>query len=503
MSDDTSAKEETEATSGRSLFGFPRAFWSLNGIETFERLAYFGVRSVVAVYIMEADLPGGLHFTAVQKGSIFAWWFVFQSVLPVFLGGFADRYGAKKNIFISVTINITAYLLMATMRSYWGFFWSVMLLASGTALFKPALQGSLSQTIHRSRSSLGWGIFYWVVNISAAVGPAVYGVIRDSVSWRAIFLTSAGITALNYLMLLTYRRVPMGSTKTEGPVAVLKNTVRTLLEPRLVAWLLIMSCFWLMMYQFRDLHQNFITDWIDSSAIVDTLQLPAVWTTETGRGVQANQEILLALNPALIIVLLVPLSWASRRFRTLQAMVIGMAIMICGVLVAGMTMMGVVFVFGIVLYSIGEMFIGPKNSEYLSLIAPAGKKATFLGFSNLPAGLGGFFGSKLAGYLYGHHGDRAVLAQRYLLEHTDVGGGVQWDGDPAHLTELVGVGRTGAFDALQSQLGVDGGTAVELLWQTYHPHLYVWIPLTSIGAVGMVSLAIFNWYARRWPDMDA
>ncbi len=184
MTDDTSPEQHTTRRHRLTLLGFPAPFWSLNGVEICERLAYFGVRSVVAVYIMQADLPGDLHFTVEQKGSIFAWWFVFQSVLPTLTGGFADRYGYKKAIFTAVTMNIVGFALMATMRSYWGFFWSVMLLASGTALFKPALQGSLAKTIPKDRSSLGWGIFYWVVNIGAAVAPMAYSGIRDSISWR-------------------------------------------------------------------------------------------------------------------------------------------------------------------------------------------------------------------------------------------------------------------------------------------------------------------------------
>ena len=72
---------------------FNRTFWLLNTIEMFERLAYFALRTVAPIYIMQADDPGGLHLTASHKGLIYAWWFFFQSVLPVITGGIADRYG--------------------------------------------------------------------------------------------------------------------------------------------------------------------------------------------------------------------------------------------------------------------------------------------------------------------------------------------------------------------------------------------------------------------------
>ena len=56
---------------------FGHSFWMLNSIEAFERLAYFGIRSVVPLYIMQATEPGGLHLTAWHKGEIYAWWAVF------------------------------------------------------------------------------------------------------------------------------------------------------------------------------------------------------------------------------------------------------------------------------------------------------------------------------------------------------------------------------------------------------------------------------------------
>ena len=65
--------------------------------------------------------------------------------------------------------------------------------------------------------------------------------------------------------MLTFQDVPSGASKSESPLQVFRRTIVNVFEPRLMVWLLIMSCFWLMMYQLWDLHPNFITDWVDSS----------------------------------------------------------------------------------------------------------------------------------------------------------------------------------------------------------------------------------------------
>ncbi|MBW2458196.1 MAG: MFS transporter, partial [Deltaproteobacteria bacterium] len=313
-------------------------------------------------------------------------------------------------------------------------------------------------------------------------------------------------TACNFLIMLTFKDVPSGASKTESPMQVFARTIRNILEPRLVAWLLIMSCFWLMMYQLWDLHPNFITDWVDSgdvAGVLSQLPNPDYWTSETPRGRQVPQEILLSLNAMLIIALMIPVSWAVRRMRTLSAMLIGMTVATGGIVVAGLTNSGSVLVLGIVFFSLGEMLTGPKKNEYLGLIAPPGKKGLYLGYVNIPVGIGGFIGSKMAGYLYGHYGEKAVLALKYLATKTPFGEGKGWDGAVETLEATLGVERKFAFEKLQEVTGLDAVEATKLLWETYQPQYAVWLPFAAIGVVAIIALGIFGQKAKRWKDMNA
>lgn len=472
-------------------------------MEMWERLAYYGMRVVVAIYIAQADEPGGLHFSQADKGTIYAWWFVFQSILPTFTGGFADRYGYKKTIFWSVNLKVLGYILMATQRSFWGFFVGTMILATGTAIFKPGIQGSIAHTLDEKKASKGWGIFYWLVNVGAAVGPPLAGMLRK-VSWDWVFYGCAIIVSLNYLMLLTYKDPKSGYDAKHNFWKVFKVTVANLVDGRLVSFLLILSGFWLMMYQLWDLHPNFITDWIDSSAVA--AYVPKAWTaaSKDGRGVQVLQENLLNLNAVLIVLFIIPLSIIVARMRTLSAMVGGMMVAVVGILVAGVTQSGWIFLVGVVFFSFGEMLTGPKKNQYLGLIAPEGKKGLYLGYVNVPVGIGGFLGSKLAGYLYGHFGEKAVLAQKYLVQKTDwldQKGLGPWNGDVASLGETLGVKRPEAFQTLCDYTHTDPISMTNILWETYAPY-QVWYPIAAIGVASTVALIIFAIKARKWADMN-
>ncbi|WP_161554881.1 MFS transporter [Ereboglobus luteus] len=499
---------------------FPGTFWLLNSIEMGERLAYYNLRVVAPIYIMQADNPGGLHLTAADKGTIYAWWAIFQSLLPIVTGGLADRFGYKKTLFGAITTMMIGYLLIAFMRdinfvsNYTAFFWSIMVLATGTAFFKPGIQGALANTLTKENSSIGWSLFYWVVNVGALIGhfiPTVLLVMggNSAEAWRNVFLASAVFTGFNLVLLTRLKDVPTGASQTEPILSVLWRTLKNVFEPRLLCWLAIMSGFWLMMYQLWDLQPNVIADWVDSSAQARWIQenAPAFihgnLIEETARGPQIPQQILLGLNSLSIICGVVLVGYLTRRMRTLSAMLIGMAMVVVGILVAGWTMSLWMLLFGIVFFSLGEMTVGPKKSEYLALIAPPGKKGLYLGYVNIPTGIGIFVGSKLAGYVYGHYGEKAMLALRYIAEKTPFGSGKNWNGDVMALEETLGIARPEAMAKLQELTGLDAATATRLLWDTYSPNVNVWIPFAAVGVVSVIALAIFARMARRWSDMNA
>ena len=481
---------------------FPRSFWMGCTMEMWERLAYYGVRVVMPIYIAQADEPGGLHFTQADKGTIYAWWFLVGSGVPMFSGGLADRYGYKKTIALSATINIVAFTLMANVRSFSAFFAAVMLLALGTALFKPGLQGTLAQSMTKKNSSVGWGLFYWLVNVGAAIGPPFAGFMH-ALGWKYVFYGSAAITSLNYLMLFTYPPVESGADKTKGLGKVAKDTFLNLFDAKLWTVIAIFSGFWMMLYQLWDFMPNFYADWVDSSGFVaQNGWLPSAWVQETARGVQLKQENALNLNAVLIVLFVVPMSFLVRRLRVLTSMTIGILIATIGTLVYGTSPSVWMLFFGILLFSVGEMLTGPKKTEYFALIAPKGKKALYLGYVNIPVAIGPAIGAKIVGALYGAKGEKATLALKYLAEKTDyVAGKGAWDGDPETLAAFVGIDRKDAVTTLMRVLGQDAHAVNQLLWDTYRPY-QVWYPFAAVGLCSLLGMIAFSRMSWRWKDLD-
>jgi MFS family permease len=466
------------------LRDLPRTFWMVNIMEMFERLAYYGVRVVIPIYIAQADEIGGLHFSQTDKGLIFMLWALVQSGVPVFSGGFADRYGYKRTLVVSIAIKIVGYLLMATQREFWPFTLGCLVLALGTAIFKPGLQGTMLRTLNKDNSSVGWGTFYMLVNIGGFLGPPLAHYLYGF-SWPTVFYGCAAIVSLNFLMLLTYPTMAAGGDQSGGVMKVALITLRNLAQPRLAVFIMIMSGFWLMFMQLFDMLPNFIVDWVDSSNIVAALHLPSMFTVETARGTMISQEWMINANAGLIILGVVWISHLVARLRRVHSILLGIAISSFGLVAAGFTMSGALCILGILCFSVGEMLASPKMNDYLGVIAPEGQKALYMGYANMPTAIGWAFGSFLGGQIYESMGDKANLALRYLSEH----GLAQ------------GVERTQAMTVLQEALHLDARQATELLWNSYQPY-QLWYPFAAIGIVSAVGIYFYARWVRQYEAAD-
>jgi len=483
------AEAVTQPAKKRGIFDqlsqFPRSFWMLNIIEMLERLAYYGVRVVIPIYIAQADNPGGLHFTQTEKGTIFFAWALVQTLVPVFSGGFADRYGYKRSIATSITIYILGYILMANQREFWPFLISCCILATGVAIFKPGVQGTLVRSMTKETSSVGWGMFYMVVNIGGFLGPPfahfLYGI-----SWPAVFYGCAAILSLNYLMLFTYKGVESGTEKRGGPWQVAKTTFKNIIQPRLLLFIIIMSGFWLMFMQLFDMLPNFIVDWVDSSAIVKALHLPGIMTVETARGTMIAQEWMINANSGLIIFLVVYVTWLVSHMRRVHSILMGITVSSIGLILAGFTMSGLFCILGIFCFSIGEMLASPKMNEYLGVIAPEGQKALYMGYANIPLAIGWSYGSLRGGMIYDQMGDKANLAIRYMAEHLNI-------------TEAIP--RTDAFNRLCTAVNMNASDATTLLWNTYKPY-QLWYQFAAIGFAAAIGIFLYSRWVRKYEAAD-
>ena len=183
---------------------FPKTFWVANTIELFERWAWYGFFMLFANYLTGSSDMGGLEFTQSQKGMIMGIGTGILYFLPVITGAIADKFGYKRVLALAFVIYTSAFLLLPHFDSFTGVFIMYLYLALGAALFKPIIQATIAKTTDNDTASIGFGIFYMMVNLGAFIGPMVTLLYKEA-SYNIVFNISAGIIAINFILLLFYK----------------------------------------------------------------------------------------------------------------------------------------------------------------------------------------------------------------------------------------------------------------------------------------------------------
>ncbi len=492
----TTVKDVEQLGIFAALASLSYVFWICGAMEMVERLAYYGVRQVSSLYATDAASNGGLGLEGADVGIIFLFWALMQSFVPVLTGGISDRVGYKETIFASTVFKILGYLLMAWFPSFWGFMAGALVLAFGTGIFKPGIQATIVKATNRRNSSMAWGVFYQTVNIGGFIGPLLAAQLRQ-LEWSHVFYACAGIISLNFLLLLTYReqdkdeRLAHREKVRSGEIAEVslwRDSLRELGRPVLIWYMVLFSGFWFMLMAFWDVAPLYFRDWVDTSVMVRHLFGPdgtsnPVWIfllgmTQDGQRIQP--EGLVNLNAMLIMLFCFIVAGWSALMKATNSMALGTFLAAGTLLLMGGFNYVWIMVLGIVCFSMGEMLSSPKSSEYLGNIAPRQKKAMYLGFSQLPLGIGwsleGFFGQ----YLYGRFGAKDTIARQSLLDN-----GLS----PAEV-DAIPIG-----EAFLELVAVSGSSPDMLTAQLYAAN-NVGIAWYIMGAVGLVAASGLYVYGR-------
>lgn len=476
-------------------------FWVANIIEAGERLAFFGVRAVLPLYMVGtggAEL--GLNYT--QKGIIYMVWALLQTLIPMVSGGYTDAYGYRKSMFLAFAINIAGYITMANASGFWTMMLAGVMVGTGTAIFKPPVQGAVAKSLNKENSGLGFGIFYWIVNIGGFAAPMAAAALRGDVShptWNHLFYGAAVVTAFNYLPAIFLFKEPEISAEAKAvkPLQIFRETLGVLWRDQsMLRFLLIISGFWFMFMQLWDLLPNFIDEWVDTRdvgavlvSVFGDLANSFIVSEGVAKGA-AKPEILINIDSFAIILLVLPISWFFGKFKMMYALVLGMAIGLLGFVGAGVSMVGGVVAVLIFVFAIGEMICSPKFSEFIGMTAPPDKKALYMGYSNIPFAIGWAGGNGISGPLYDAFASKDILGRRYLVDQLGLS---QSSVDALKPDQVI--------PTLIEKLGpgADAYSATATLWQHYNP----WIIWVMLGAVGLASLIGMLWFYLKSPKSAA
>lgn len=203
MSDTVEKDQPGPSVGSKSVSAFNKTFYIANGMEVFERLAWYGFFTVSSLYMTSPVDQGGMGFSDQQRGVLQGIIPFLLYLFPVITGALADRYGFRRMFLLSFLIMTPSYYALGQVTSFWSFFLMLFMVAVGAAIFKPLVVGTVARSTDDSNRGLGFGIFYMVVNIGGFLGPLAAGYVR-AISWDMVFVMSATWIALNFIPALFF-----------------------------------------------------------------------------------------------------------------------------------------------------------------------------------------------------------------------------------------------------------------------------------------------------------
>ena len=370
--------------------GFERPFWVANISEIFERLAYYGAFASLANYLRET-----LSFPTEQTGTLTGIFGGMVWFLAIFGGAVADRLGFRRALSLAYLLLAGAYFLLGSIAAPWlapirnaaplSLFVGVILIlpALGISLVKPCVVGTTARASKENVRSLGYSIYYTMVNIGGLLGPFAGSLARRYLGAGKIFLIAAAAVFAMFFFVLAFFREPKRIDDAPLPTIsqTLRNFATVLGNPKFMIFLLIFTGYWIVFWQ----------QWI---------VMPVYLHQFVGKDIDV--ERILMTDSIIVITCTILLNQLTKKLPAFSAIILGTFITGISWLILAFhpSMWGAVATIAVL--AIGEIVHQPRYYEYVSRLAPEGQQGTYMGFAFVPLGIGslvgGWFGGKTLHY---------------------------------------------------------------------------------------------------------
>ena len=195
--------------SGVGFFGQPRGLETLFFTEMWERFTYYGMRSVLILFLVAPAVSGGLGFDDRTASSIYGLYISGTYVFSLLGGWIADRLiGAQRAVIGGAALILVGNALLTTGHTSI-FFCGLLVIVLGVGLLKPNVSAMVAQLYPDggSRRDAGFSIFYMGISVGALLGSILVPLCATRFGWRVAF----SLAAVGMAVGLCYFMITRGS----------------------------------------------------------------------------------------------------------------------------------------------------------------------------------------------------------------------------------------------------------------------------------------------------
>ena len=343
--------------------------------------------------------------------------------LPILSGTIADQIGFKKSLLIAFIFLAIGYFIMgypvwfgnhllsqtveSEMTAGIGVLFPITLaiifIGIGGSIIKPCISGTVQKTAG-ARATLGFGIFYMVINIGSLIGRGFSYVARKQFDLSYIFAVAVFFSIIAFFTVLFFYTDPekeselsAAAEKTKKSVLrILADMILVLKNLRFAIFLLVSSGFFFIYAQVYNVLPLYLKKAVELDPAVDLITMA---------------------NPFVIVFFQLLITKKFGKMKPVNSIMVGiiiisisMAINLIPIYMSGgirqLTLgewipMGTLFIIlTVALIAFGELFTSARIYEYIGALAPKGQEGLFLGYANLPIAVGSLIGGPAGAFIF-------------------------------------------------------------------------------------------------------
>ena len=408
------------------LFGHPRGLTFLFTTEMWERFSYYGMRSLLVLYMVKfvllPDNAGNVIGLAALRSfyesifgplgtqpfasHIYGLYTALVYLTPLIGGMLADRVlGQRRTVVLGAALMAIGHFMMAFEPLFLA---ALLVLIFGNGAFKPNISTQIGALYAPGdpRRDRAYSIFYVGINLGAFLAPLVCGTLGENIGWHYGFAAAGvGMTIGLIVYLFAVPLLPADErdrvvTSGKGRRPLDRSEWRSILA--LIALFLPVSLFWATYEQ----QGNTIPLWADdyTDRHIDLLiwhgEIPVTWFQAF------NPFMIFAFTPFVLAL------WARQAARGSEpSTVTKMAVGCFGVALANLIMLGAVWqsdgapqaswmwlVAYFVVITIGELYLSPIGLSLVSKVSPGRVVSMMMGVWLATSFVGNFIGGWLGSF---------------------------------------------------------------------------------------------------------
>jgi len=397
---------------------FPPVFWVANGIEVFERFAYYGIYMGFGIYLQQLGYSRG------DLGIIQSIFLALSYLVPLFSGTFADKFGFKKMLIVAYLAYLPSILLLIVTKSFSGIALTMLSIGFAAGIFKPLISATIRATTDSTNKTVGFGIFYQMVNIGASFGPIVMGKLRG-MSWDYVFYTAAASVGLMFLITVFFYKEPPREIEGVTLKKKFKDMGQALSDYKFLIFLILLGVFfWMPFWAFFNVLAVYINDHMNTAALYQSTSsvlgegITRIISNFDGKVWRINAEAI-SHTGYIIIIFQILISRIFEKRRAIPSFLFGLLMAAAGfvTLAFAVTSANNLVYLGVFLFAVGEMISSPRIQEYIMWIAPKEKAGLYMGTNFLAV----FIGATLSGIYTGVMGNFEAAGNPQYIMYTLAG----------------------------------------------------------------------------------